>query len=78
MNTPRFVRPWELTHEDRMQISEMTGKIMRWILEGRSIGYMAEKLHMNPWQVEHNIDEMIYTLRKQVGVRRFLKNLLWK
>lgn len=78
MNTPGFVRPWELTHEDRMQISEMTGKIMGWTLEGRSIGYMAEKLHMYPWQVEHNIDEMIYTLRKQVGVRRFLRNLLWK
>ena len=78
MKTTRFVRPWKLMHEDRMQISEMSGKIMLWILEGRHIAYMAEQLQMHPYKVEHNIDEMIYVLRKRVETKRFLRNLLWK
>lgn len=43
-----FKRTFELTEEDRRQISEMTGNILIWILEGRSIIYMSEKLHLAP------------------------------
>ena len=51
---------------------------MLWILEGRSIKYMSDKLNLQPWQVEHNIDEMMYDLRKQVGKWRFFKMLFIK
>ena len=68
-----FKQFFEMTEEERKRLAEMTGKIMLWIEEGRSIGYMSEKLDLHPQQVEYNIDEMLYVLRKQVGRRRFLK-----
>lgn len=73
-----FKRTLGLTEEEKHKVSEMTGNIMLWILEGRSIGYMSEKLNLQPWQVNCNIDEMLYTLRKKVGRRRFFKILFIK
>ena len=73
-----FKRTFGLTKEEKHKVSDMCGDIMLWMLEGRSIGYMSEKLNLPPWQVEANIDEMLYTLRKQVGKRRFLKILFIK
>lgn len=66
------------TYEEKKEVSEMCGKLVLWILEGRSIGYMCNELHMPPWQVEHNIDELLYILQKQVGKRRYFKNLFFK
>ena len=73
-----FKRTFGLTEEEKHKVSDMCGDIMLWMLEGRSIGYMSETLNLPPWQVEANIDEMLYTLRKQVGKRRFLKILFIK
>ena len=73
-----FKRTFMLTDEEKRKVSEMTGKIMRWILEGRSKVYMAEQLKLDPWQVDHNIDETLYTLRKQIGRWRYLKILFMK
>ena len=74
----KFKHTFLLTEEEKKRVSEMTGKIMLWILEGRSIGYMSEKLNLAPWQIEYNIDEALYTLRRRVGVKRFLRILFWK
>lgn len=73
-----FKKTFLLTNEERRKVSEMCGNIILWVLEGRSIGYMSEKLNLPPWQVESNIDEMVYVLRKQVGIWRFLKILFSK
>lgn len=73
-----FVKTCEMTKEDRREISEMTGKIMLWMLEKRSVGYMADKLKMDPYMVEKNIDETLYTLRNQVGRWRYFKMLFVK
>ena len=73
-----FKHTFLLTDEEKYVISEMTGKIMLWILEGRSIRYMSEKLKLHPQQVEHNIDETLYILRKQVGKWRYIKMLFVK
>ena len=73
-----FIRTFELTEEGKRKVSDMCGDMMLWMLEGRSIGYMSEKLNLPPWQVEANIDEMLYILQKQVGKRRFLKTLFIK
>lgn len=59
-------------------VSEMNGKVILWILEGRSIGYMSEQLHLKPHEIEANIDELMYILRKHVGKRRFFKTLFVK
>lgn len=73
-----FKRTFALTEEEKRKVSEMTGKIMLWMLEGRSRVYMAENLKLDPWMIEANIDETLYTLRKNVGRWRYLKMLFVK
>lgn len=73
-----FIKTSMLTGEDRRKVSEMDGKIMLWIMEGRSVVYMSQQLGLPIWQVQHNIDEMLYTLRQQVGKKRYLRVLFWK
>ena len=73
-----FKQTFMLNNEEKKQVSEMSGKIIMWILEGRSIGYMSEMLHMSPNEIECNIDEMMFILRRQVGKRRFFKALFVK
>lgn len=51
---------------------------MLWNLEGRSIWYITNELHLKPYEVESNIDEMLCILRKRVGNKRFLKTLFRK
>ena len=71
-----YFKPFYLMNEeDKHEVSEMTGKIMLWILEGRSTVYMAENLKLDLWQVEYNIDEVLHTFRNQVGKKRYLKAL---
>lgn len=73
-----FKETFLLTDEEKRKVSEMCGKIMLWILEGRSIGYMSMELRIPPWQVKRNVDEMLYTLRKEVGIKHYLKILFMK
>ena len=73
-----FVKRNELTENDKSKISEMTGNIMLWILEGRSVGYMSKELKLSPYEVSHNIDETLYEFRKHVGGWRYFKILFWK
>ena len=70
-----FVKTFLLTDEQKKKVSEMDGKIILWILEGRSVGYMSDKLNLPPWQIQANINEMLYILKKQVGIKRFIKAL---
>ena len=69
---------YKMTDEERDELTEMCGKTIRWIEEGRSTGYISDKLHLHPRQVEENIDEMLYVLRNQVGKWRFFKMLFRK
>ena len=73
-----FKQTFMLNNEERKKISEMNGKVLMWILEGRSIGYISEMLHVSPKEIEHNIDEMMFILMKHVGKRRFFKTLFVK
>lgn len=67
-----------MLNDEKKQVSEMSGKIILWILEGRSIGYMSEMLNLSPWQIEENIDAILLTIMKHVGKRRFFKTLFMK
>lgn len=73
-----FKQTFLLNNEEKKQVSEMSGKIILWILEGRSVGYMSEMLHLSPKQIESNIDEVLFVIKKYVGKRRFFKILLTK
>lgn len=58
-----------LNVKEKKQVSEMCGKIIVWLLEGRDIRYMSEQLHLSQLEVECNIDEMMFTLMKHVVKR---------
>ena len=73
-----FKRTFLLNDEEKKKVSEMSGKIILWILEGRSDGYMSAMLHMSPQEIESNINETLFVLKKHVGKRRFFKILLAK
>lgn len=71
----KFVKKNDLTDKEKQQISDMTGKIMLWILNGKSIAYMAEQLHLTEQEFIYNIEENLYELRKLIGSKRYLKML---
>ena len=64
-----------MNEEEKHLFSKTIGNTLLWIEEGGSIAYMSDKLHLSPMEVEHNIDEMLYALRRQVGIKRFIKTL---
>ena len=73
-----FKKVFNFTEEDKRRFIEVSGKIMLGIAERRSTWDMAKDCNLEPWQVNHNIDEMLYELRKYVGFKRFLKALFIK
>lgn len=73
-----FKRTFMLNGSDKCKISEMSGKVMLWMLEGRSREYMAKELGLQPYQIEQNIDETLYVYMRNVGRWRFFKTLFRK
>ena len=73
-----FKKTFLLTDEEKRKVADMSGKIMLWILEGRSIDYMSDNLKLKPSQINYNIIENLYVLRKQVGRWQYLKVLFMK
>lgn len=73
-----FKNAFLLDEEEKKYISELCGKIMLYVLEGRSIAYMSDELNLHPAAVTNNIDEMLYCLMKQVGRKKSLEMLFRK
>lgn len=73
-----FKRTFLLSNEEKIQVSEMCGKIILYALEGRSIEYMSKMLNLRPCEIKTNINEMLYVLMKQVGKRKYLKTMFMK
>ena len=73
-----FVHRTMMTQEQKEKASKLTGKLILWILEGRNVDYMAKCLDLHPWQVEHDMEEALYVLKKQVGLKRYLKVLFMR
>lgn len=73
-----FKRTFLLSNEEKIQVSEMCGKIILYALEGRSIEYMSKMLNLRPCEIKNNINEMLYVLMKQVGKREYLKTMFMK
>lgn len=67
-----------MTDEEKQKLVDACGSIILWTEEARSIGYMCDNLNLLPWQIEANINEMLYVLRKRIGIRRYLKILFMK
>ncbi len=63
--------------EKRLHI-EMVGTTLQMIEEGHNTQHIAERIRLQPYQVESNIDVMLYILYKRVGLWRFIKTIFVK
>ena len=81
MKKTEFVRMTEffnMTEDQRKRFVETTGKTILYVIERRDLFYMAKNLRLEPYQVDHNIDEILYELRKSLGWKRYIKALFTK
>lgn len=69
---------FSMTEEEKQKFIEVNGKTILYLVEQRSLFDMAKKLNLEPWQVDHNIDELLYELRKSLGWKRYIKALFIK
>ena len=68
----------DMTEKDKQRFIDITGKTVLYLAERRSLDDMAKRLDLEPWQVYHNIDELLYDLRKCLGWKRYIKALFIK
>lgn len=68
-----FKQTHELTDEERKKVSEMVGQMQLWILEGRSIYDIANRLKLKPWEVVENVFETAYGFMELIGFKNYLK-----
>ena len=69
---------FSMNEEEKQKFIEVNGKTILYLVEKRSLFDMAKKLDLEPWQVDHNIDELLYELRKSLGWKRYIKALFIK
>ena len=73
-----FKQVANMTEDEKKAFVNTTGVIMLCVVEGKCSYQMAKELKLEPYEVEHNIDEMLYDLRKGLGLKRYLKALFIK
>ena len=75
-----LVRAFEIQDDVKKseRFKEMTGTLMLDVLRGDHMGKMSNDVNLPPLEVEHNINLMLYTLKRYVGWKRYLKILFMK
>jgi len=68
-------RVHQTNEEEKKRFVDMVGRTILYIEEQRSLYDMANKLNLYSWQVNYNIDELLYQLRKHLGWKRYIKAL---
>ena len=68
-------RVHQMNEEEKKQFVDIVGRTVLYIEEQRSLYDMANKLNLYSWQVNYNIDELLYLLRKHLGWKRYIKAL---
>ena len=68
-------RVQQMNEEEKKRFVDIVGRTVLYIEEQRSLYDMANKLDLCAWQVDHNIDELLYLLRKHLGWERYIKAL---
>lgn len=75
----KFVKSGTVMNEDEQKsFVETIGKTMLGIEKRKSTLDIALDVGCDPYQVEWNINEMLYILRKRVGWKRYIKILFAK
>ena len=68
-------RVHQMNEEEKKRFVDIVGRTVLYIEEQRSLYDMANKLDLHAWQVNYNIDELLYQLRKHLGWKRYIKAL---
>ena len=65
----------KMTEGEKKKFVNTIGITVLCLSEGKCSYQIAKELKLSPQQVDHNIDELIYTLRRTLGWRRIIKAL---
>lgn len=65
----------EMILEEREKLAEIHGTTLVMLEQGYSDRQIADKLGLEDWQVRWNIDEILWIIRKRIGLRRFIESI---
>lgn len=68
----------KMTENEKKKFVNTTGVILLCLAEGKCLYQIADELKMDAFYVNHDIDEMLYVLRKSLGWKRYIKALFMK
>lgn len=68
----------DMTEDEKKKFVNTVGIIVLCLAEGKASFQIAEELKFDTYQVDHNIDEILYTIRKSLGWKRYIKALFIK
>ena len=68
----------EMSEETKKKFVNTIGITVLCLSEGKCSYHISKELKLPPWQVDRNIDELIYTLRHTLGWKRFIRALFIK
>ncbi len=68
----------QMTDEDKQRFIYVIGTMCLRIGEGFNSKQIADEIDLHPYQVDENIIELLYTIRKRIGVWRFIKTIFIK
>ena len=69
---------FEMSEDERREFATMIGETVLMMEEGKGTWQIAEKFGMTPKDMEWNITEILYWIRKHIGVWRFIKTIFIK
>ena len=64
-----------MSKEEREKAAKMIGNTVLMLEEGYSTQQIGEELGLDAWQVDHNIREILYFVRKHLGRGKVIKEL---
>lgn len=67
-----------MTEIEKQQLSKIIGDTFIMLEESYSIEQIAKELKVEPWQVEYNIDDILYRLRRRLGWRRYIRTMFMR
>ena len=67
-----------MTEIEKQQLSKIIGDTFIMLEESYGIEQIAKELKLEPWQVEYNIDDILYRLRRRLGWRRYIRTMFIK
>lgn len=69
---------FQMTPEEKQRQIEVIGTTVQMLEEYHSYHKIAERLNLEDWQVYDNIMEILYIIRKRIGIRYFIKSIFIK